>query len=118
MKILICEDDLVSLKAMQIALDKEAVELTCVSDGSQAMDKIRNQEFDLIVTDIHMPYHNGDEILQLVRQEKKLKTPIVMISSDAEEEVIDLALKQGVDIFLKKPILPREFLKRIQKFIK
>jgi DNA-binding response OmpR family regulator len=64
-----------------------------------------------------MPYFNGDDILRLVRVEQGKKTPIIMISSDTEEEVIALALRQGVNDFIKKPIDAISLEKRLRKFL-
>src|SRR5689334_3868468 len=119
MKILVCEDDVVVMKIIQVALDKEKVELVHAKDGVQAMKLLKqNNDFGMVITDIHMPYHNGDEILQFVRQEQKKNIPIVMMSSDGEDEVVRLALKSGVNEFIKKPIDADKFHKQVKKYIK
>jgi CheY-like chemotaxis protein len=119
MKILVCEDHEVEMKVIQVALAGEPVEAVYASDGRKAMNLLRaNNDFDLIITDIHMPYHNGDEILQLVREEQKKNIPIVMISSDDEEEVIKLALKLGVNEFIDKPIDPAKLKKKLRKYLR
>ncbi len=117
MKILVCEDDLVVLKVIQTALEGESVQVTSVKDGTKALEQLRENTFDLIITDIHMPHHNGDEVLKLVRVDQKKNTPIIMISSDTEEELIALALKQGVNEFIKKPIDATSLRKKLKKFL-
>ena len=117
MKVLICEDFEVDMKAIQLALSGENVEWVCANDGRKALRFLEEQnDFDLIITDIHMPYHNGDEILTLVREQQKKDTPIIMISSDDEEEVIKLALKLGVNEFIDKPIDPAVIRKKLKKY--
>jgi PleD family two-component response regulator len=64
-----------------------------------------------------MPYNNGDEILKVVREEQRKTTPIIMISSDTEEEVMALALKQGVSEFIKKPIDAISLRTRLKKYL-
>lgn len=118
LRILVCEDDILVLKVIQVSLQNQNVQASYLQDSRKALQLLRDDDFDLIITDIHMPYHNGDEILQLVREEQKKKTPIIMISSDTQEEVVALALKQGVNEFVKKPIDAISFLKRIQKYLK
>lgn len=118
MKILVCEDDEVVLKVIELALQKESVDVTYVRDGRQAMDLLQGEnEFGLIITDIHMPYYNGDDILKLIREVQKKNTPIIMISSDTEEEVISLALKSGVNEFIGKPIDIANLAKRVRKYL-
>jgi CheY-like chemotaxis protein len=119
MRVLVCEDDDMVIKVVQIALQDKNVTLTVARDGQQAMDRLeRGEEFDLILTDLHMPHKNGDDILRLVREDMKKNTPIVMFSSDGEEEVIALALKLGINDFIVKPMTVDSFLKKIKKYLK
>lgn len=118
MKVLVCEDDDVVSKVIQVTLAQKNIEGIFVKDGRAALDLLnRNNDFDLIVTDIHMPYHNGDEILTLVRVKQGKNTPIIMISSDAEEEVVAMALKSGVNEFISKPIDPSRLARKLKKFL-
>jgi CheY-like chemotaxis protein len=118
MKILVCEDDVVLHKVIQVALESQNHEVTFVKDGLRALDLLRKDaHFDLIITDIHMPYQNGDAILQFVREEQKKTTPIIMISSDNEEEVISLALKSGVNDFISKPLSTEKVLRSLKKVL-
>lgn len=118
-KVLICEDNEVELKVIKLALEGENVETVVATDGRKALKMLSEiTDFDLIITDIHMPYHNGDEILQVVREHQRKSTPIVMISSDQEEEVIKLALKLGVNTFIGKPINPEVVRKKIKPFLR
>ena len=119
MRILLCEDHEVEMKVIQVALEGENIDWTCVNDGRKALRLLESgHEFDLIITDIHMPYNNGDEILNLVREQQKKATPIIMVSSDDQEEVIKLALKLGVNEFLEKPIDPAVVRKKVKKYLK
>lgn len=71
-KVLICEDDIVVIKIIQIALGTEKVETIVVKDGDKAFRLLNDgNDFDLIITDIHMPHYRGDEILDLVRVKQK-----------------------------------------------
>ena len=116
MKVLVCEDDMIAQKVIQVSLQKQNAEVISVSDGRKAFQFLKENTVDLIITDIHMPYFNGDDILRLVREEQCKTTPIIMISSDTEEEVIALALRQGVNDFIKKPIDAISLEKRLNKF--
>ena len=119
MKILVCEDDNVVLKVIQVALEQEKMEGVFVNDGRKALAILtHNNDFDGIITDIHMPFHNGDEILHLVREVQKSTIPIIMISSDTQEEVITLALKLGVDSFIGKPLDPKDLSKIFRKVLR
>ncbi len=119
MKILVCEDDPVVLKVIQVALEAESMQGVFVNDGRKALTLLRtNNDFDGVITDIHMPFNNGDEILHLIREEQKSAIPIIMISSDTQEEVITLALKLGVDSFIGKPLDPKDLSKIFRKVLR
>jgi CheY-like chemotaxis protein len=119
MRILVCDDEEVVLKVVQVALQYKNADVVLARDGREALQILRGgHHFDLIITDIHMPHYNGDDVLKLVREEQKKDTPIVMVSSDGEEEVIALAMKQGVNDFIVKPVDAEKLLKKIRKFLK
>lgn len=118
MRILLCEDHPVEMKVIQVALEGENIDWTCVNDGRKALRLLEDgNTYDMIITDIHMPYHNGDDILTFVRDKQKKSIPIIMVSSDGQEEVIKLALKLGVNEFLEKPLDPATIRKKIKKYI-
>jgi DNA-binding response OmpR family regulator len=105
MKILICDDDTVLLRLMELSIKEQNLgEVVVAKNGREALQILRSQHFDLVVTDIHMPYNNGGDIVTLIRQEQRKNTPIIMMSSDGDEDVIAMAKKQGVNDSVKKPI--------------
>jgi DNA-binding response OmpR family regulator len=105
MKILICDDDAVLLRMMELNIKEQKLgEVMVAKNGREALEILRNQNFDLVITDIHMPYNNGEDILNLLRLEQRKSTPIIMMSSDGDEDVIAHAKKKGVNEFVKKPI--------------
>lgn len=119
MKILICDDDEMIIRQILFVLDQDNLkDVTITRDGFQAMKQLREQEFDLVITDLHMPHHNGDEILNLIRIVQKRTTPIIMVSSDAEKEIRALAKKEGVSEFIEKPIKLKEFSKIVKRLLK
>lgn len=119
MRVLVCDDDDMVTKVVQIALQTRGIDVTICHNGQQAIDRLeKGEQFDLICTDLHMPHKNGDDILRVVREDLKSQTPIVMFSSDGEEEVISLALKLGINDYIVKPITVDSFLKKIRKYLK
>lgn len=108
-KILICDDDEMVVKTIQFRVIEDKLgEVFIARNGLQALKFLREQHFDLVITDIHMPYHNGDEVVSLIRVEQKKNIPIIMISSDGDEEVVTLAKKLGVNEFISKPVKSKE----------
>jgi CheY-like chemotaxis protein len=117
-RVLVCDDEPIVHKVARVAFEQLPVEVVNARDGLQAMEYLKGgAPFDLIITDIHMPHYNGDDILRLVREEQKRDTPIVMLSSDGEEEVIKLALKQGVNDFIVKPVDATRLIKKVKRYL-
>lgn len=117
MRVLACDDEEVVLKLIEVAL-KGRAEVTTARDGHRALEILRKEPaFDLIITDIHMPYYKGEDVLHVVRDEQKRNTPIIMLSSDGEEEVIAFARKQGVNDFIVKPIDAQKLLRKVLPYI-
>lgn len=114
MKSLVCEDDKVVLKVIEVAMAEEGIEATLVNNGQKALDLLAQNDYDFIVTDIHMPYVNGDAVLDFVHKEQGKKTPVIMISSDSQEEVVTMALNSGVHAFVSKPVS----VERLRKVIR
>src|SRR4051812_48271538 len=118
MKILVCDDDeaLISMIRFKITRDNLG-EIVKAMDGREAMKLIKDNEFDLIITDINMPFHSGLEITTYVREELKRNTPIIMLSADGPEDTVLHALKLGVNDFMTKPFSPADLSVRIKRLV-
>jgi DNA-binding response OmpR family regulator len=118
MRILVCDDDeaLISMIRFKITRDNLG-EIVKAMDGREAMKLIKDNEFDLIITDINMPFHSGLEITAYVREELKRTTPIIMLSADGPEETVLHALKLGVNDFMTKPFSPADLSVRIKRLV-
>ncbi|WP_461791816.1 response regulator transcription factor [Pedobacter sp.] len=68
-RILIAEDEVLMLKALEFKLKKDGYQVDVASDGKQAMEKIKEHTYDLILTDIMMPFVGGMEILSYVKND-------------------------------------------------
>ena len=103
LKILITEDDPVLLKMISYFLEKKGYAVIQASDGLSAIDKVNSQLFDLIITDINMPFANGLEIVNTVRNVLKLQTPIIVLTSEGVESTELNAFHIGASEFITKP---------------
>jgi DNA-binding response OmpR family regulator len=118
MKALVCEDDIACLRIIQKKLESENLIVFTATDGAEGLRKLREFEFDVVITDIHMPFHSGDELVSYIRKDQKKDTPIIMLSVDGEEEIIAMAFKQGVDAFITKPVRPDDLIKAVRRVAK
>ncbi len=118
MKILICEDDLMTLKALDHKLKNEGYETLTALDGKQATDLLNSHpEIDLLLTDLHMPLISGLELITHVRNEMKSFMPIVMLTRVGLEDTVLHAFELGADDYITKPFSPEELSLRIKRLL-
>jgi Response regulators consisting of a CheY-like receiver domain and a winged-helix DNA-binding domain len=117
MKILVIEDEVIVLKAIEFKLAREGYEVILAADGEEGMEKITEHNPDLIISDVMMPYANGLEILSYLRITLQRSTPLVMLSAIGQEDTVVKALEMGADDYITKPFSPNELLLRIKKLL-
>lgn len=117
MKILVCEDDYMVIKAIEHKLTREGYEVDIANDGRMATEKIKTHAYDLVITDLLMPFSGGLELINLMKNELKKETPIIVLSKVGNEETIIEAFKLGADDYLTKPFSPNELSIRVKRFL-
>jgi len=119
MRILICDDDEALVSMIRFKLMREEIgEIDKTLDGREAMELLKQNQYDLIITDIHMPFHSGLEIITFVRTQLKKATPIIVLSAEGLEETVLQAFEIGANDFLSKPFSPAELMVRVKRLIK
>ncbi|SMD35993.1 Response regulator receiver domain-containing protein [Reichenbachiella faecimaris] len=117
-KILVCEDDEALISMIRFKLSKDNYgEVVKVTDGKSAMHKILHEDFDLIITDIHMPYFSGLELVTFVREKLGNKVPIIVLSLEGIENTVTEAFQLGADDFISKPFSPNELSMRVKRLL-
>lgn len=87
-----------------------------VDNGFEALRALPRASYSLIVTDVNMPDVNGIELTRFVRQNAKLaKTPVIVISTDAEHPDTRRALAAGASAFLAKPFTAEQFVETLER---
>ena len=102
-KILIAEDDDLTLELLGKVLGKEGYEVVCVADGREAIEQLRTTTFDLIVSDIQMARVSGLELLDVVA-ETASDTPVVLVTAYADPGAAMDAITKGAADYLAKPV--------------
>lgn len=114
--ILIVEDDPILLNTIGAILAVRGYITTLARNGKEAIEKITNNKYDLVLTDLMLPYSNGLEVISQLNQETK-KTPVIIISSSHSEESIMDGFTIGADDYIRKPFSPSELILRITRLI-
>ncbi len=115
-KVLVAEDEKMMLKAIAFKLEKEGYDITTADDGKQAFELLKSGEYDLMVSDIMMPFASGLELVTEIKR-LNLKTKTLLLSALGQENTVLKAFALGADDYMTKPFSPNELLVRIKKLI-
>ncbi len=119
-KVLIADD----LESMRFELVSKLTTMGIVNieehaDGKTAWDSIQEHDFDIFFLDINMPVMNGIQLLKKIRSlEKFRKTPILMVSTENEKEIIVQCILLGASDYILKPFDPALLREKMAKLLK
>jgi len=116
-KILLVEDEETLALGLEYNLTEEGYEVTIANDGRRALKLFNEKEFDLIILDIMLPYHDGFEIAGKIK-EIKPQLPILMLTARSKIEDKLKGLEEGADDYLTKPFHLEELLLRVKGMLK
>jgi DNA-binding response OmpR family regulator len=116
-RILLVEDEENLANGLEYNLTAEGYIVTLARDGKEAIKFFDENEFDLIVLDIMLPYYNGFEIAKHIR-EKHPQMPILMLTARTQVEDRVKGLELGADDYLTKPFHLKELILRIKGMLK
>lgn len=85
-------------------------------DGKEALEKIRANDYDLVVLDYMMPYLTGMEVLEEVRKDQN-DTKVLMLTAKAQDADREKAILNGADYFMSKPFSPMELLALVKDIL-
>jgi two-component system KDP operon response regulator KdpE len=115
-RILVVDDEAGIRKVVRDALERAGHEVTTCVDGREALERLEDQEYDLIVTDLSMPRTNG---LELVREARRRSAvPILVLTVKHEEREKVRLLDAGADDYVTKPFGTEELVARARALLR
>lgn len=114
-RVLVVEDDFPTARLIQARLEMEGLEVLPAANGVEALDLLQRETVDLITTDLMMPAMNGFRLVQEVRDlpPPKGRVPILLISSNQNEQDMVRCLAAGADDYMTKPISAQVLVERL-----
>ncbi|MBP1739299.1 MAG: response regulator transcription factor [Deltaproteobacteria bacterium] len=110
-RILVVDDDEMVLMALDELLKPEGYEVQTVASGTEALQKLDEGAYDLIMTDVIMPEMDGFELCKRIREKEKYREiPVVFLTAKTRDEDRVRGLEAGANLFLSKPISPDKLL--------
>ena len=116
-RIFLVEDDPDIIQLLSLHFAEPGYQMTTCVNGAKAVEDASLHTYDLILLDIMLPDLDGIEICKQLRQ-KKILTPIIMLTSRAEEIDKVLALELGADDYVTKPFSIRELMARVKAMLR
>ncbi len=117
-KILIADDSQTMRIYIKLFIKKlSGVGVAEASDGVDAIEKIRSEQFDLIITDINMPRMDGLQLIRSIRG-MGLDVPIIILTTRGEENDVEKGLSLGANDYVVKPITGHRLTTTIESFLR
>jgi two-component system response regulator VicR len=110
--ILVVDDEKPIVDIIKFNLEKEGYKVTASYDGEDALNRIKNENFDIVLLDVMLPKLDGFSVCKKVREFSDV--PIIMITAKADEVDKVLGLELGADDYITKPFGIRELIARIR----
>ncbi len=115
--ILICEDDLDIVELLKLYLTSNKFDVISTSNGVEALEILKNNHVDLLISDIMMPEMNGYELIKKIR-ETNLYLPIIILSAKIMDVDKVLGFDIGADAYITKPFNPLEVIANINAILR
>ncbi|MFI4913320.1 MAG: response regulator [Sedimentisphaeraceae bacterium JB056] len=114
--VLVVEDSVMNQKLLKLMLEKMGLTVFIAGDGLEALEKVRENSFDLIFMDIQMPRMNGYDATRQIRK-AGINTPIISITANAMQSDRKDCFNAGCDEYLSKPVNYLELADKIREFL-
>ena len=116
LKILIAEDEEISLKHLKYALEKEGYKVTGVGNGLEALNKMKGETFDILIADIKMPVMDGLTLLAEAKEHYS-DTEVMIVTGFGSIESAVNAMKQGASEYITKPFDMEELMEKVRSYL-
>jgi DNA-binding NtrC family response regulator len=115
--VMLVDDEEIVCKRLKTALEQDGYAVDVFQDGAAAIDRLKEKQYDIVVSDIRMDEVDGLDVLRAVRKSSP-RTKIIMITGYATAEVAREAQAKGAFAFIAKPFRPRDLRELLEKAAK
>jgi len=115
-KVLVVDDEKLIVKGIRFSLEQDNMNVTCAYDGEEALELVKNNEFDVILLDVMLPKLTGFEVCQQIREFSDV--PIIMLTAKGDDMDKILGLEYGADDYITKPFNILELKARIKAIMR
>lgn len=118
-QVLVVEDDAATARIIQARLEMEGLKVFSAANGVDGLEILHQQDIQLVTTDLMMPAMNGFRLVQEIRDlpPPKGRVPILLISSNQNEQDMVRCLAAGADDYITKPISAQVLIERLWRML-
>ncbi len=117
-RVLICDDDPVILRLLEVNLELEGYEVLTAHHGEEAFEIASRELPDLVILDIMMPRLDGYQTCQKLKEQPSTEPiPVVFLSAKAQQSDIEKGRSFGVSDYLTKPFDPNDLLDVVERLV-
>ena len=118
-RILIVEDEPNIVESLSFILRRAGFEVDTVTDGAEALDRVRRQVFEVLVLDIMLPGMNGLDVLKAIRSDQALSSlPVIVLTAKGQANDRRTAEAIGANAFITKPFSNADVVERVSRLAK
>ena len=115
-RVLVVDDEKLIVKGIRFSLEQDNMEVDCAYDGEEALQKLRENEYDMVLLDIMLPKLTGLEVCQQLREFSNV--PVIMLTAKGDDMDKIMGLEYGADDYITKPFNILEVKARIKAIIR
>ena len=115
-RVLVVDDEKLIVKGIRFSLEQEGMEVDCAYDGEEAVQKAKENEYDIILLDVMLPKLDGFDVCQQIREFSSV--PVIMLTAKGDDMDKILGLEYGADDYITKPFNILEVKARIKAIIR
>ena len=115
-KVLVVDDEKLIVKGIRFNLEQDGMEVDCAYDGEEAVEKAKENKYDIILLDLMLPKMDGLEVCQQIREFSNV--PIVMLTAKGDESDELMGFDLGVDEYIAKPFSPKILVARVEAILR
>ena len=117
--VLVADDNTANRELICAILERHGFRVVCAADGNEALQRMQSEQADIVLLDIHMPYLDGYEVLQRLRQRPELADlPMVAVTASAMSGDEERALTAGFTAYLAKPYEIEDVVSLVKRLLR
>lgn len=117
-RVLVVDDEPTIVEVVANYLDRAGFETHTAADGPSAIAKAIQLQVDLIVLDLMLPEIGGMEVMRILREDERVSSAIILLTSKSEESDRLIGLRRGADDYVVKPFSPAELVARVEAVLR